>query len=95
MKYFTNITTLDDIGAKSAYETKLRENFKTTDYGGKTIAKVGSSYGIYDFSHKPKSGKDSDYLVNTAKTAKAARDIIDKWNAAKRKMDIAKKPWES
>jgi hypothetical protein len=73
------------IGAKSAYETKLRENFKVTDYGGKTIVKVGSSYGIYDFSHKPKSGKDSDYLVNTAKTAKAARDIIDKWNAAKRK----------
>lgn len=32
------------IGAKSAYETKLRENFKTTDYGGKTIAKVGSSF---------------------------------------------------
>lgn len=70
---------------KSAYETKLRENFKVTDYGGKTIAKVGSSYGIYDFTHKPKSGKDSDYLVNTAKTAKAARDIIDKWNAANRK----------
>lgn len=58
------------IGAKSAYETKLRENFKVTDYGGKTIAKVGSSYGIYDFSRKPKSGKDSDYLVNTAKRQK-------------------------
>lgn len=73
------------IRAKSAYEMKLRENFKTTDYGGKTFAKVGGSYGIYDFSHKPKSGKDSDYLVHTAKSAKEARDIIDRWNAAKLK----------
>lgn len=70
---------------KSAYELKLRSNFKVVDYGGKAYAKVGNGWGIYDFSHIPKSGKDSDYLVSVSKTAKGAKEIIDKSNAAKRR----------
>lgn len=71
--------------AKSAFELKLRSRFNVVDYGGKAYAKVGGGWGVYDFSHIPKSGKDSDYLVNVSKTAKGAREIIDNWNEAKRR----------
>ena len=66
---------------KSAFELKLRSYYKIVDYGGKAYGKVGGAWAIYDFSHKPKSGKDIDHLIYVTKTAKEARAIIDKWNA--------------
>ena len=66
----------------SDFKKSLRKRFKSYDYGGKLICKIGNGqYTVHDFND-PRVKTATDTMIMITKTLKDEKLRIYRWNAA-------------